>query len=235
MSVIEHIREHPYFWANLLSTAWLTALGALLLRRSDFRLSIISGLLNAPCFVFLRFLEGSYWTPVRLGAAVLDAGDVLCSYAVAAMAWFALTAGQRRRITAAFSWRVFLVRYNAVAGLSVVCFLAVYAAGMEGMTALVVTCLAVALVLFVRLRSFRAMALESMLRFGVLYFAVVKVYFAFWPAFVKQWNPVPPWGVPVAGVPLGEIVWSLVFGAYWALFMAFVFRMAITKEDGAPA
>jgi hypothetical protein len=231
-SALTHVREHPYFWCNLLSVCWLTLLGAWLLDRPSFRLSIVAGLMNAPCFVFLALLEDTYWNPVRLLPFRLDASDVLCSYAVAAMAWFALTLFQRMQLEAHFAWRPFLLRYHLVAGLSVGCFLASYAAGLEGMTSLLVACFVVTAFLFAVLKEMRGLALEGAVRFAVLYLVVVKIYFLLWPGFVSQWNPAAPWGILIGGIPLGEIVWASLFGAYWTLFMSFVFRLRPSEKSG---
>ena len=224
-----HIEEHPYFWANLLSIVWLTVLGAWWLDRSSFRLTVIAGLLNAPCFFLVVLLEGTYWTPKRLMPWPVDICDVLCAYAAAAMAWFSLTLARRRRLAADFAWRPFLVRYNVVAAASVGFFLIAVAAGCEGMAALLITCALVSIALVAWMRPMAGLALEGAARFTVLYLAVVKFYFILWPDFTKQWNPSPPLGTLIAGIPLGEILWAPIFGAYWTLLMVLVFRMRISR------
>lgn len=230
---IDHMRDYPYFWASFLAVLWMSILGRIVLNREAFRLSVIAGLLNAPSFFFLVHFEGAYWTPARPTGWPVDYSDVLCSYYVATMAWFALNVFQPKQLVSDFSWRVFLVRYNLAALISIVLFLASHALGLDPMSALLVTCLCVTVWLWRSLTRLRWLALEGGFRFALLYLAYVKVVFWLWPDFASQWNSASAWGRQWAGIPLGEIAWAPVFGFYWTLFMAYVMGIQIQEANGA--
>jgi hypothetical protein len=218
--MLEFLRAHPYLCTNTISIAFLLITGWFVLSRVQWKMMVLCGLANTPCFPFLLFLENRYWSPVRLGGWALGIEDALCSFAVAAMAWFVVGLFFADRIPFRVSWKTLLMRYAMVATVSGLTFLLLSSLmGLSGMTALLLTCLILAAILFLVRKSLWPVVLVSLLGFPLFYLSVVKVYFLIWPEFIHQWNSAPPWGRTVLGIPLGEIAWSVVFSIYWPLFV----------------
>jgi hypothetical protein len=223
------IKGYPYLFANILSLMLFLALGTALLKKEHRNIMVLGGLLNATSFGFLVYLEGVYWSPLRIGGGILGIEDVLCSFDVAAMAWFIVSLIMCRRIEYGFRWEIFLKRFFFLSGLAVSFFLFFCGVGVSGMTSLLCTCVAASLVMLLLKRSLWPLAAVGLFSFTLLYLFVVKIYFLMWPDFVEQWSPAPPWGTRFWGIPLGEISWAAVFGAYWPLFTGHIFNIALKK------
>ena len=57
--------------------------------------------------------------------------------------------------------------------------------------------------------------------------------FLLWPGFITQWNPEGIWGAVVLGLPRGEIAWAFAFGAFWPVFVGYVFDVRIERRERA--
>lgn len=218
------LKAYPYLFANLLTCSVLLCAARLLLRPAQWRMMLLSGLANVPSFGMLIYLEEKYWRPVRIGGWILGLEDALCSFVVAAMAWFIAALFFRDRILLEMRGAMVWCRYLLVAGFSMAAFLMAFFAGLSGMSALIVACAGVTLFLLATQKPLWPLALLGLFAFPAFYLSVVKVDFWLWPDFVSQWSPQPPWGLRFRGIPLGEIVWSSVFGAYWPLFTTYIFN-----------
>jgi hypothetical protein len=227
---LELIEEYPYFFANALGTLLSLGVGALTLSRAQLRLSVLSGLLSAPCFLFMPLLERHYWQPRRFGGRSLGAEDVLCSFMVAAMAWAVVAVVLRGRLSDRIVRSGLPRRYNLTCGVSICLFVAGLAAGLSAMSALIGACAVMAAVLLWANRRAWPLAVVGTCGFGAAWFAAVRLFFWLWPEFAHQWNPGSAWSAPVLGVPLGELTWAIVFGAYWPLFVAYVLRIEFVSS-----
>jgi hypothetical protein len=100
------------------------------------------------------------------------------------------------------------------------------------MSALIIATGLLALYLLIRKFSLWPLALAGVFLFPLIYLSMTRFDFWLWPDFVGQWSKTLPWGKRVLGLPLGEITWSIVFGAYWPLFTAYIFdaRLSVKKE-----
>jgi hypothetical protein len=218
--MFEFMKAYPYLCTNTITIAFLLIAGWFVLTRAQWKTMVLCGLANAPSFPFLLLLEHQYWSPVRLGGWTLGIEDILCSFAVAAMAWFVIGWFFADRIPLLVRWKTLLIRYAMLATGSGIAFLLLtFLTDLSGMTALILTCLVLAAGLFLWRRSLWPVVLVSLLGFPLFYLCIVKVYFLIWPEFVHQWNSAAPWGRTVLGIPFGEIAWSVVFSLYWPLFV----------------
>ena len=234
MSLIELFQSYPYLFTNLVSFLIFVVGGRWILQKHHWRLMVICGALNAPAFPFLIFLENEYWRPVRLGGWILGVEDILCSFMVAAMVWFVIGLLFGRRIALSDRLRIVWPRYRIIAGVSVLIFLLCYMVGLTGMTSLVLSCMIVTGLLLCRNRELWPIALVGLVGFTAVYLAIVRIYFFIWPDFVLQWNARGFWGHLIGGVPLGEIAWALIFGAYWPLFMMHDLDLRGSDLSGRP-
>ena len=209
------------------------AVGRIFLSRQQSHIMTLSGLLSIPCFPFLVFLEKEYWTPVRFGGWILGVEDVLCSFWVAAVVWFvvALPLGNQMLINGRI--QIFWLRYFMMACISEFLFLLFYFMGLGGMGSLFLAYLIVTAFLLLRIRKPWLLFLTGIILNPVLYFLQGKLFFWFWPDFITQWNTRTFWGSPLLGIPLGETTWSVIFGAYWPLFMAYVFGLRLRPRGSA--
>lgn len=231
MTFGELTQAYPYLFSNIASFLIFVVGGRFILQKRHWDAMLLCGALNAPAFPFLVLLEDEYWMPVRLGGGILGVEDILCSFMVAAMAWFAVALLFGRRITIPERPKILWPRYRIIAGVSVLIFLLSYLVGLTGMTALVLTCALVAGLLILRERGLWPVALGGVVGFAVIYLVIVRIYFFIWPDFVLQWNMQAFWGRSVGGIPRGEIVWASVFGAYWPLFMMHVLDIRYERSS----
>jgi hypothetical protein len=223
---------YPYLWASLLDLFVFTALGKLLLSKRQWRIMFATGLAGTAAFAFLILLETEYWTPRRLGGWVLGVEDLICSFFVAAMAWFSVAVFFGDRITFATPIRKFWLRYWGLAIASVSCFLVIFfVLGITGMSALILSTALIAFYLLARKFSLWPLALVGLLSFPVIYLGMTRFEFWLWPDFIDQWSKSFPWGKRVLGLPLGEITWSIVFGVYWPLFTAYIFDAQLALKE----
>lgn len=220
---------YPYLASSLFLSGLVLLLAWALLSRPMRRLTILGGVIQAPAGVLLIFLEGGYWRPVRRGGAVPGVEDALISFAVAGLAWLlaALVSGQRLEFR--YDIRRSLVRWIAAGAGCGACFLAGVAAGLDGMTSILLAYLLAAPVLTRLNRGIGRLALLGVPLYLAVWIGVVEAVFGFFPEFRLQWNPVGPWGALVAGVPLGELAWAAAYGAFSPLFTAFVFEVRPCK------
>ena len=119
-------------------------------------------------------------------------------------------------------------RYCMLAFMSGVFFFPFYFLGIDVMASFLIMCFMVGIILFIRFRRLRRLALAGIWKLPLLYLIIVKIYFMIWPGFVGQWNASTLWGVLFFGLPLGEIAWAFGFGFYWPLFMGYVFKLKVT-------
>jgi len=223
-NLVDIIKAYPYLFANVLSILILLTAGRIFLSRQQWRVMILSGLLNAPCFPFLIFLEREYWSPIRLGGWMLGIEDVFCSFWVAVLGWFVVALLLHNQIVLNKQLRISWYRYRVVGGISAILFLLWYALKFSGMGSLILACGIVAALLLIRNKQAWPLFITGIFLYPVLYVVLLKFFFWIWPDFVKQWNPLSFWGTTTfLGVPRGEIVWAFVFGAYWPLLMTYVF------------
>jgi hypothetical protein len=228
--VVAFATRYAYLACSLAYAILVVVLARCTVSRVHFRLTILSGLASVPAFVFLIFLEGHYWNPVRVGGLALGIEDAVISFAVAAMTWYGVALVGGRRLSAPISVRASVRRYVLAAIGCDITFLAAVWSGIDPMTALLLTCALAAAVLWARRQRNWPLGASGMALFPLTWFAVVKASFWLLPDFVFQWNLAGIWGTPVLGVPSGEIAWSVVFGAFWPLFIAHVYDMTYHRR-----
>lgn len=231
MNSVDLLQTYPYLFTNIVSFLIFVVGGRWILRRDHWRAMMIGGALNAPCFPLLIFLENNYWHPLRLGGWILGIEDMLCSFMVAAISWFVIALTFGNRMTMPDNLKILWPRYRIIAGISVLLFLLFNLTGFIGMTSLVFTCTIVTAMLLFMKRELWPVALGGIIGFAVIYLVLVRIYFFVWPDFVLQWNMQTFWGRLIWGMPLGEIVWACVFGAYWPVFMINVWNIHYSRQS----
>jgi len=98
--------------------------------------------------------------------------------------------------------------------------MALWQAGLQHMTALLVSSSGLLLFLLVRRAALLRLALAGLVTFTPFYLLAVKLQFAAWPNYLSYWNAGGLWGTLVLGIPRGEIAWAAMFGAAWPVVIA---------------
>ena len=218
------ILTYPYLVTTIVTLLATLMVARILLLKSQQRIVFISSLAAIASWPFTVFLENEYWNPTRMGGFQLGIEDALFSFDAAAISMLITILILNSRLTFDFQMRPFIKRSLIPFFLATIIFLSGYRAGLNAMTSLLLT--QAALIVF--LLGFRPdmllMAIIGLLGFVPVYFIMVKVVFWVWPNFVYEWNQNQLWGRLIWGVPLGEVVWALGFGAWWPLFVGYVFN-----------
>jgi hypothetical protein len=235
MNHLQAIESYPYLFATVLMLLLCLIASRLLLTAAQFRATVLSGLLNAPCCIFMPLLEDRYWSPRRVGGWILGLEDLLCSFSVAAMAWLTVLLLLRGKVTLVATTPGFVRRFNIAAGMSVGLFLAYYVARFDPMSSLILALAAVAIFLQMMRKDLWPLALCGVFGFPTLYWLLLRAIFWFWPGFAVQWNPYSVWGRTFLGVPLGEMAWATIFGAYWPLLVAYALGIQLAQSRQGPA
>lgn len=225
------ILAHPYLVTTIVTLLATLLAARLLLLKAHQRVVIVSGLANIASWPFMVYFENEYWSPIRIGEFRLGIEDALCSFDVAAMTMLMTTWILGSRLTFDFQMRLFIKRSLIPFSLAAIIFLSGCWAGLNAMTSLVLTQAALIGILLILRRDMMLMAIAGLFGFAPIYIIIVKVYFWVWPDFVYQWNQTHLWGRLVWGVPLGEIVWALGFGAWWPLLVGHVFNGRLLKPS----
>jgi hypothetical protein len=217
-------RTYPFLWATLFYLGVLF-LGIWSLPRGQQQMVVLSGLMNLPAAPFCRFLQGSYWAPTRLGGLPLGLEDILVSFLVAALAWLVAAWPFRHRPRKAQGpgspwWRYALVG-TPTAGFYL---LLVLFAGVDPMTSLLVSQVGAGGALLLLLPNLWPLCVSGFLLCPPFYCLTIKLMYWIWPEFVYQWNLQTFWGHLIGGIPLGEVVWVMVYGASWPVYVGYVFQ-----------
>jgi hypothetical protein len=180
---------------------------------------LFAGLLNGLTGPFSALLEGRYWSPVRVGGMSAGFEDVLIGFALGSTAWGVAVWPHRHRT----------LHHSGIGGFAsrlprplsyLFPFVGLHFLGLSWMSAFLATLLSVIIVELSLRPAMWPVALSGALLFPPLYVLYFTLVFALWPEFLLQWNPAPPWGRPVLGLPLGELVWSILFGGALPLIVA---------------
>ena len=217
----------PYLIASVAYLTLVVALARATLSPPQARLTLLAAAVHLPAAAFAPLLEPSYWAPLRTADVRLGLEDVLITAAVASWAWFLVALRFDGRLGAPVPVRDAFRRSLLPGGAVIAGYLALWSAGADPMTALIATCFVGAVVGCARRPELVPLAAWGALALAVVWTALVALTFALAPAFVHEWNLAGAWGRRLLGVPLGEIVWAGVFGAFWPTFLGHVFRVPL--------
>lgn len=218
---MEFLSDYPYLIGNL---AFLPVLVVgFVLAGSERRRMLISGLCAVPLALtgFVPPREaGWYWTPQRLGGFAVGLEDGLFLFSSGAMIW--LFASIRQRLETGANPSQAAMRYFWMWVLGSAAVFGMHAWGMD----FTITCLlvpfGVLVGLFFRNRSLWKLACFGSLGFLILYTGWLRIWLWSFPAFLGPENASGVLATSVLGVPVGEMVWALIFGAAHPLGMAYL-------------
>lgn len=221
------VNSYPYLFANLFYLV-IFFIGLQFVSKGTRRLVLFAGLLNFPCFPFIIYLENAYWYPERIGGWMLGFEDAMCSFTVGAMVVLVLTPFfvyfQFRKIT----WKQIILRYLSFCSFTVILFfLSLLPTKANPMTALIISNVVVVSVLLAFRKDLWLLAFLGTITYSGAHLFLMKICFWLLPEFLRRWNTDAFWGYTFLNVPLGEVTWAFVYGAYWPIFIAYIFNLRV--------
>lgn len=235
MPLRQEVLEYPYLFSNLLLLSVILLAVRAFPLRAHRRLIIRLGLVMTAFFPFAAVSEGLYWSPARVAGGAFGIEDALCAFNIGALGALPAVMLFRESLQLEAQPKPGYRRLGVLAALTLLAFSLLRVWGCSVMAATVLMQLAVwAGLLLLRRDLWRFWVLNSV-AVGLLHFVVLKALFWVWPDFVSAWSGAAPWGMLVAGVPLGELVWAFSFGALWPVFGGYVFdlRLAGRRVEAA--
>jgi hypothetical protein len=200
----------------LMSTAAILYLALPSLRR----LMLVSGLLSAPFALCSYFFVPDYWQPQRLMVFITGLEDLVFSFAngVIVFGLCAWTLPQEASLPE--SVRPKLSRYIFISLLSVPVVIGLTRMGMGIMVATILTGAIVWLICVISCRGRNGfLSLAGGISFAIFYILTLHLVFCCHPEMGSWWTARGLAGLWVWGLPLGEVLWALFFGATWPLFV----------------
>ncbi|HLG06782.1 MAG TPA: hypothetical protein VI383_11610 [Gemmatimonadales bacterium] len=218
----ESLAPYLYLLVSVFYSLAIVLLSLVTLPRPGARLTLLSGVIAIPGALLTIFFEGNYWNPTRLGGLSIGIEDVATNFAAGALAWYgvALVTGSRLRV---FGTRGESIRRFVI--LSSVClapFLVGIWLGLDAMSAWLVTCAITVPLLWLRRPWMLRLTAIGVPAFTLMWYAAARLPLWLFPEAARGWSTEVPWGSQVAGVPVGELVYAVSFGALWPLFTATV-------------
>ncbi|MFV2073015.1 MAG: lycopene cyclase domain-containing protein [Thermoanaerobaculales bacterium] len=221
--------DYYYLMSSLILLLAL-AIGAVLFPTQR-RAMLVSGLLSAPFALASVLFVPEYWRPKRIAVFLAGPEDLLFSFAGGGLVWLAATglvrphptvslrAGRvaRRYLTLTVTFFLMVLACKYVLGLTTM--MGVFISGGLHWVAL----------LTIRPDLLRFSATTG-LGYSFAYTLFCILVFAVWPGFSNQWNWGNLIGLTIAGVPIEESIWALVFAACWALGMGYAFEVRLPDK-----
>ena len=222
--------SYAFLISSFVYVAIILLLGRFTLPREQLRLMIYAGMATATSGVFSYFLEDNYWMPQRLGGFRLGIEDILISSAVGMIPWYLVALLWKRKLWVDFQWSGVIKRFLMIASMSYVTYLLGVWVGINPMTMLLIICVVLMFIMLGLRPDIWPLALTGAIAFGAAWSSVAALTFWALPGFIFQWNLKGIWGKPLLGIPVGEIVWAVIFGALLPLLNSYVFNVRINTK-----
>ena len=232
---MDFINTHPYLIANI-PLFFLIAIAVKIARPDNYRrLSLWSGLACLPCSILALLHNERYWNPTRLGNWPIGIEDLMFSFVTGTMVWLLAAWPYRRRLSNNILLSV-CIRRALFTGLLFggICLL-LWQSGIIGLENTLIAGTLILLIFLLRKPALWPFAASGVLLFLPIYVFIVKIQFAIWPDYLLQWNLTGPLGSTFLGIPIGEMVYAVVFVAVWPTYIAFVCDVRAFTVPSRPA
>lgn len=233
-TVADLVSTYPYLLGSLIALA-IFSVGYAVCPRGQKGPMLISAGLSAPYALASVLVVPAYWEPVRIATFLAGPEDLIFSFANGGILWVLVVRWAQNHVSVNLRWKRILRRYIACTVYAFGVGLALRACGVYVVTSLTVGFLFVAATVLYRRLAWLPTFIRSALSFLILYLLVTVLTLTVCPDFIKQWTAQTPWTQPIWGVPLGEIVFPVVFGIVWPSMMVYAFdakRVANLQGQG---
>lgn len=210
---------HTYLLSNLLG---LPAIAVAFLFSGPHRTSgLLAGALEVLHSPPLIFFNGVYWSPERVGGLTWGLEDVLVCFSLGAGVWFAALAGCRRPFSYQLRYSEFALRAARIAVPTIALSFVVWSMGAGLMETLLLVMIAACAGLLAIRPALARFAVCAALLYPPYYLAIL--YGTGWlaPDFFLIWNGTQLWNITVAGLPLEEIAFVIVFSFCYPLIIGY--------------
>jgi hypothetical protein len=222
-SILDFVQVHPYLFANLPLLGLVLLLPRMTSNRDYERAAIFSGLACLPCSL-AEATSAEYWHPMLLGGVHCGVESMIFTYSAGAAVWLLAALWKLENCTLGIrSFRTGFFHLSPWALSLTAVYVGLWLAGMNCVTATLVSSAGLLLFLLVRRLSLWRLALTGLICFTPAYMLELKFEFAAWPNYIAYWNAGGLWGTLVFGIPRGEIAWAAVFGAAYPVVIASAF------------
>jgi len=217
------LNTYPYL------VACLTALGVLgvllLLSPGQRKPALLSGALCTPFGLFSIWLVPTYWNPRwvwSMGGVGIE--DLLFSFAAGAWVWILAVFFLRKRLVLRIHLPQVLARYAVIMACGLSCWGIAWKLIHDPMLAVWVSFVVGTLVHLLLRPALWRLTLSGGLGFLGVYALGMKIWLWSLPSFAASWPATVRWNTLFLGIPYGEHIWALTYGACWPLVLAFLFR-----------
>jgi hypothetical protein len=229
------VTDHPYLVANIPVLLAILVAARRLPESGVARLLVPAGLLCLPSALIAFTFDGDYWSPPRLGDLAIGLEDLIFCFDCGALAWLAAAFPFRQRIVSAVCWRTAGIRFTALGLVGGSVIVGCHLAGCHSMVGFSLACLTtVVVVLFLRAELW-PLAITGAVLYTAIHVLSVRVQFSIWPQYSGYWNQGGILGATIAGVPLIEPVWAVIFGASWPMIVGYVFNVGLDRDPDPAA
>ena len=218
---MEILKTYPYFFANLPLLFLFVILPMSLRSGKEVRIAFYGGIGCIPCSMAAPLYNQDYWQPVRLGHLPYGIEDLIFTYIAGTAIWMGVSWWHRDELVIGTASIPKAISRLLPAGVySGVCLAVFHHAGMDPTTAVAIVGLALIALFLWRRRQLWRLSVAGSIIFPIFYISVVNLQFLLWPNYLRSWNSAGPWAGLFLGIPLGEVLWSVTFGALWPALVA---------------
>lgn len=195
------------------------------------KIMLFSGAITVPFIPMGALYTGEYWTPLRLFGLPFGIEDALWLFSMGATSWFCATLLLRNSVTVDFKWRQSLVRLLiAIVPALLSVSLLMHMGISWTVTAYIVPSGLAAIILLFRPRYAVLSAFGSVFT-GAVCLIETNLCFVFWPHFLSFWTTGTVWREAVLGVPVGDILFSVIVGACHPVLVAYATDARIGNDE----
>lgn len=213
--------QYAYLWTSL--GLLVSALLFYIFVSSQRRLMLISGLLSTPFALTSYFFVPEYWQPDRMVVFITGVEDLIFSFSNGVILIGLISRKLPFSIRNSKVCKVSLNRLMGCLSACVLPWLFLLCAGVRTMEAtLIVGFIFWALYLWICKGRILAASVVGGISFCIFYLFFLKCAIFLFPQIPRWFSPTGIGSRMVSGIPLGELLWSLFFGATWPLFLGWI-------------
>ncbi len=229
---MQYLASYHYLAAGL-TLSVLAAFTFVVLRR-QWPILLLSGLLAVPPAFFSCEFIPAYWNPRVLFHYITSLEDILFSVSVGVISMFIALLPYANQVKCQIDYRPMAKRFVLTFSLLISLWVVFRTALPEiffVMPLALALIVALGIVLTIARRDLLMFAVRGGFSFTAFYLCILLVIKILQPTFFNSWNPAAQFPISAYGIPTYELLWALVYGCVWPLYIAFVCDLQIMQES----